>query len=130
MLLLEGLVAGEPAQFDIFTLCVQGQEADLSFSRGEVVPDEANKLHVVQVNDLLRLLLIGKVDHDDLSVIGRESFVDHQRVVDLDCLLSWFDQAAFVLGHMCFVPVQHLFLNLIICVLIEEGTNVGILCEH
>jgi hypothetical protein len=94
------------------------------------VSDEANKLHVIQVNDLLRLLLIGKVDHDELSVIECESFIDHQRVVDLDCLLSWFDHATLVMGNVLLVPVQILFLHLLLCVLIEESTDVGVLGEH
>jgi hypothetical protein len=123
-------VAGEPAKLDIFTLGVFRKEADFSFSRGKVVSDEANKLHVIQVNDLLRLLLIGKVDHDELSVIECESFIDHQRVVDLDCLLSWFDHATLVMGNVLLVPVQILFLHLLLCVLIEESTDVGVLGEH
>jgi len=82
-LLLERSVANEPAQLNVLPLFVECQEPDLSLSVGEVVADEANELHVVQVDNLLWLLLVSQVDHDQLSVIWRESFINQQRVVNL-----------------------------------------------
>ena len=57
--LLERRIANEPAQLNVLPLLVEGQEPDLSPSVGEVVTYKANELHIVQVDNLLRLLLVG-----------------------------------------------------------------------
>ena len=50
------------------------------------MPDEADELLGVQVDNLLRVLLVRQVGQDNLSVVRREALVRHQRVINHDIL--------------------------------------------
>ena len=49
---------------------------------------KADELHIEKMDDLLRLLFIGQVHHDELTIVGGESLVHHQWVIDLIRLVA------------------------------------------
>ena len=53
------------------------------------MPNEADELLVVQMDNLLRVLLVCKIRKNNLSVIWRKTFVRHDRIVNLFCLEAW-----------------------------------------
>ena len=50
------------------------------------MPDKANELQVIQVNDTLRYLFVCHIDDHELTIVGSKSFVGHNRIVELDRL--------------------------------------------
>lgn len=86
--LFERLTVRDPAQVDV-KLLVEGQKPDPGFSRREAVAHEADELQVEQVDNLLRLVFIGQIHQDKLSVVRCKPFVDHQRVVYFHLLADW-----------------------------------------
>ena len=53
---LKWLVAHKPTKFYLFTL--DGDKANFSFTVWEAMPHKADELHVKEMDNLLRLLLI------------------------------------------------------------------------
>ena len=129
-LLLEWLFADQPAKLDV--LALQTKEADLGLAIGEAVTDEANELHVEKMDDLLGLFLVSHIDHDDLSVVGGETLVNHQGVVDLHGLvIGRYHPLDGLVGRGGFVEVDIRLLDYFVFgVAEEEGTQVGILTEE
>lgn len=75
--------AHKPAELDL-TVVFEGEETHLGHPLGEVVADEANELHVEQVDDLLGLLGVGQIDEAQFTIVRHEPLVHHNRVVNLD----------------------------------------------
>ena len=82
--LFKWLFANEPAETNIFSL--KTKHSNLRLAVSKTVTNKADELHVVEVNDLLRLLFVRQVYHDHLTVVRNKTLVDHERIVNLDIL--------------------------------------------
>jgi hypothetical protein len=91
--LFKRLVAHKPAQLDVLSILVECQEPNFCDSVCKAVADKANELQVVKVDNLLLLLMIGEVYHNQLSIVLRKPLVDQKWIVHVDCLINWLNDA-------------------------------------
>ena len=100
------------------------------------MPHKADELHVKEMDNLLRLLLICQVCHNKLTVVRGKSLVYHQRVINLIRLVTWLDNSLNrLIDCWRLIPVKFfrdvtaLILQCAISfyILIQEGTKICII---
>ena len=99
---------------------VHGQEANFSLSIDIVVTYKANKLHIVQVDDLLRLLFIGQIDQNELSVVRCVALIHHQRVVDLIYLLLQLNASLYIPFIVEFEQLELGLADMVVLLFVDE----------
>ena len=73
--LLKWLLTNKPAQNKLIVLNTNHTYSTVSICK--IVANEANKLHVVEMQNFLWIFFVCQIDQDNLSVIWHVALVDH-----------------------------------------------------